>query len=338
MLLTLCTIRQLPQALSLGDSFTKYASTDKSYPVIIGLVDDPANLPAGFQSPYPLWPVSEWMDQDQIRTLSSQYTPTEFAAACKPAFIQEAFRRFPDQNSLIYTDPNSLFFSSLEPIWQQLKSANVLLTPHITRAPGGSAKPGQEWPDEKFFQNIGLYSADFLAFRRSAETDRLLAWWRDRAETRAFIDFCKSLCTDQIWLMHLPVFFQNVAIIKDTTWHVALWNLPQRRLQQENGTWKVSGNTAPLLFMNAKGLYNPNEGFFPYQNRLKFAERPDVVSLIAAYRKTISAHNDPNMTATQPAYGQQPEPVVLRGWRRVTVEAMRIVTKFVEEVPLPVLR
>ncbi|GAB3888509.1 hypothetical protein [Spirosoma agri] len=338
MLITLCTIQQLPQAFALGDSFTNYTANDKTHSVVIGLVDDPAHLPAGFQSPYTLLPVSELLSPEQLAKLSAQYTPTEFAAACKPAFVQEAFRRFTDENIVVYADPNVQFLSTLTPIWNRLSTATLLLTPHITRSPAKTAKPGSDWPDEKFFQNIGLYSADFLAFRRSDETNRLLAWWRDRVEERAFVNFCNGLCTDQLWLMHVPVFFQDVVLVRDTAWNVALWNLPERQLQKKAGSWAVSDSDEPLLFVNAKGLYNADEGFFPHQNRLNLSNRPDAAMLVADYSKSVSAHNNPVLMTIRPAYGQQPEPVVLRGWRHTTVEAMRIVTQFVDSVPLPVLR
>ena len=95
MLLTICTIRQLPQALALGDSFSHHTTqaTDKPL-VLIGLADDPAQLPTGFVSPYPLLSIKELLTSTALEALSAKYTPTEFAAACKPLFIAEAFRRF----------------------------------------------------------------------------------------------------------------------------------------------------------------------------------------------------------------------------------------------------
>ena len=331
MLVTLSTIRQLPQALALGTSFATYAP---GKPVVIGLADHPASLPAGFQSPFPILPVSDLLTPDQLARLSAQYTPTEFAAACKPALIREVFQRFPTASEVLYADPNIQFFSSLTPVWEQLRSASILLTPHITQAPGNDSAAGG-WPDEKHFQNVGLYSADFLAFRRSAETDRMLAWWQDRVESRAFVDFCEGLCTDQLWLMHVPVFFKNTLIIKDVSWHVALWNLPQRILRQEATRWLVNDNK-PLVFANAKGLYNPDEGFFAHQNQITPDKRSDVAAFIEAYREAVSPFANVALANTQPAYGQQPEPVIVRGWRRATAKTMRSVIRWIDRVPLPV--
>ncbi|RYC70626.1 hypothetical protein [Spirosoma sordidisoli] len=343
MLLTLCTIRQLPQAIALGDSFSRHALQPNGQPmrVLIGLVDDPARLPADFVSPYPLLPVGEVLPAEQLTALSAKYTPTEFAAACKPHVIAHVFRHFPDADQLIYADSAIQFMGSVTPVWEALANATILLTPHITRSPASGPQPGGAWPDEKYFQNIGLYSADFLAFRRSAETDRFLAWWQDRVTERAYIDFCAGLCTDQIWLMHVPVFFRDVVVVKNPGWHLALWNLPERSLQSSGTSWLVTdptGQNQPLVFVNLKGLSNPNEGFFPHQNRVKLAHRSDIQALLTACKSTLSARRLTLPEAQAPAYGQQPEPVVLRGWKRSTVKSLRLVTRFLDQIPLPAIR
>jgi hypothetical protein len=145
-LVTICTIRQLPQAFALGDSFSHYASDDNGQPepFLIGLADDPSRLPASFVSPYPLVPIETILPGDTLAALSAVYTPTEFIAACKPRFIADVFRQYPGITRLVYADPNVWFLRPLTAIWDQLNEANALLTPHITRRPNDKA-----WPDEK---------------------------------------------------------------------------------------------------------------------------------------------------------------------------------------------
>ena len=344
MFVTIATIRQLPQAFALGDSLSHdKGETNAPEPFLIGLADDAAHLPAGFVPPYPLLPLDAVLPADALTSLSATYTPMEFAAACKPRFMAEVFKRYPDADRLLYADPNVLFWQSPTAVWEHLGENNALLTPHITQPPAGAgvATPNQAWPDEKFLQNVGLYSADFMVFRRSAETDRLLAWWQDRVETRAYVNFCAGLCTDQLWLMHVPVFFRDIRIVKNPGWHVALWNLPERRLYPVGSTWQVdgpAGSKQPLLFVNAKGLFNADDGFFANQNRFRLSDRPDVRAVLTAYRSAVSVHANPSLSKQPPAYGQQPEPVVLRGWRRTAVRSMRAITRFVNQLPLPVLR
>ncbi|GAB3544883.1 hypothetical protein [Spirosoma fluminis] len=337
MLVTICTIRQLPQAFALGDSFIRYSaeSVNQPVPVLIGLADDPANLPPDFIAPYPLLPFSDVIAPEQLQKLSAVYTPTELKAACKPLFLSEVFRRYPAADHVLYADPNITFYAPTAPIWEALGSSTVLLTPLITQKISDTA-----WPDEKFFQNVGLYSSDFMAFRRSTETDRLLAWWDDRVRTRAHIDFCSGLCTDQLWLMHVPVFFKETVVVKDRGWHVALWNLAERRLQQAGPDWLIDGpisQSVPLLFVNFKGLLDPDEGFFPHQTRIDLKNELLVTELLTQYKQTVQQHTSAGLT-TPPAFGQQPEPNVIRGWRRSTINGLMGIKQFIDQVPLPVIR
>ncbi len=336
MLLTICTIRQLPQALALGTSFCHHAETPAQNPVVlIGLIDDPARLPADFVSPYPLVSVKEVLTLSAIESLSARYTPTEFAAACKPLFIAEAFRRFPEEANLLYADPNIQFLNSLAPVWEQLATKNTILTPFITAKPTDA-----QWPDEKFFQNIGLYSSDFIGFRRSAETDRFLAWWDDRVRERAQINFCEGLCLDQIWLMHVPVFFSGVTVVRNPGWHIALWNLPERTLLQKGNDILASGPAGqdqPLLFFNFKGLINPDEGFFPHQSRFRLMDRPEVATMLMTYRQRLSGYQSLRIETTKPSFGEQPEPVVLRGWRYAVSQSLQAITRFLDRVHIPVI-
>ncbi|MVM30128.1 hypothetical protein GO755_08790 [Spirosoma sp. HMF4905] len=340
MLLTICTIRQLPQAFALGDNLSQFATAGKSEPILIGLVDDPNQLPAGFVSPYPLLPIGELLPADQVIALSAMYTPTEFAAACKPLFIAEAFRRYPATDKLIYADPNSYFLGPLTPIWDLLETATILLTPFITRSPTNGSTD-KAWPDEKFFQNIGLYSSDFLAFRRSTETTQLLTWWDNRVRERAFINFCEGLCLDQLWLMHVPVMFRGVVIVKNSGWHVALWNLHERTIRSQDTGWLVSGpigQNEPLLFVNFKGIQNLDEGFFSHQTRVRISDRPEIATLLTAYRQSIVRYQPLSFETISPTYGQQPEPVIVRGWRYATIQSMQTVTRFLDRVYIPVIK
>ena len=352
MLLTLCTINQLPQAFALASSFCRYDTSSKTpaNEVLIGLADDPDHLPSGFESPYPLLFVRDILPASQLTTLSSQYTPVEFVAACKPVFIAEVFNRYPLVNRLIFADANVLFFADTTPIWSALSSATILLTPHTTcstaSADAGSGTASNRMrPDEKHLQNVGLYSSDFMAFRRSDETYRMLAWWQDRATERAQIDFCAGLCLDQLWLMHAPVFFRDVVIVKNPGWHVALWNLFDRPLYQSEANWLV-GSPNPtkqqatgqaLLFANFKGLHNPDEGLFTRQNRPLLSQRSDARALLGQYRATLAGQKLSGIALPVPAYGLRPAPVVLRGWRDQVVRLLRTTTRFVDQVSVPLI-
>ncbi|OIN60776.1 hypothetical protein [Arsenicibacter rosenii] len=326
--LTVCHTRQLPQAITLGKSIQKVTPGAL---FLIGLAD---KLPDGIAAdslPFTVIPASDLLPEAELAGLSAAYTPTEMAGALKPLFLQTCYERYPDRPTFVYADPNLCFFQSLDAISDQLTDATLLLTPYLINPPADS-----KFPDEKHLQNIGLYNSDFLALRRSDEATRFLTWWDSRVRTRAHINFCEGLCTDQIWLMHIPAFFDGVRIIHQPTWHAGLWNLHNRQLQLHSGQWQVNGQ-GPLFFANFKGLTNPDEGFFPYQNRLFVGKRPDIQQLMTSYNQQLQVNRQPALTGI-PVYGRQPEPLILRGWRKGAVDSLRKLTAFIDTMPIPVLR
>ncbi len=312
LVLTVCTIRQLAQALTLGDAVTQLHPDARFR---IGLADDAHPL-KNLALPYPVLPVDEVVGAATLLNLSERYTPTEFVGATKPSLIRAMIEQQPECRQVVYLDPNAFPYQPFSQILNELESAQMLLTPHLTAPPADAF-----FPDEKYLQNIGLFSADFLALRRSPETDRMLLWWEDRVQTRAQIDFCDSLCLDQIWLMHLPALFDKVRIVKNRDWHRALWNWHER----------PANKTKLPVWINFKGLYNRDEGLFVHQTRLKLAQRPDLQQLLTDYRTAVETRQQA-VFGRVPAFGQRPEPVVVRGWRRETGLTLRSLTRFVDTV------
>ncbi len=336
MLLTVCTVRQLPQALTLADSLRQHHPDATDWPMVIGLADDVARLPDGFSWPVgvSVLPLDNWLPES-VTSVSARYTPTEFVAAVKPAFIQEAIRRFSPSDGLIYADPSSYIYQPLQAVRAQLAGQTLALTPHLSQPPADIFRP-----DEKYLQNIGLYSAGWLAFGIGSETDRLLAWWQDRSLTYGKVDFCGGTCADQLWLMHTPTLFSGVYIDHNPALQVALWNLPERQLSRHrDGQWSVktliNSVSVPLISANFRGLANPAEGYFVQQNRFKINSWPNVQPLLTDYRNQLTRFTNTSLTAVEPAYGQQPTPVILTGWRRAAHERVQQAIRQVETFGWP---
>ena len=319
--LTVCTGRQLPAALVLRDSIRQWHPGTE---LVICLADTlPPQIP---ESPARLWPIERFWNQDDLARRSAQYTTTEFAAATKPTFIRAVYERFTDCDTVVYVDPTTFFYQPVTDELARHPGATLLLSPHLSRPPADGLMP-----DEKHVQNVGLYSAGLLGFRRSPATAQFLVWWEGRVADRSFIRFCDGLCLDQIWLMHAPAFLAGVAIVTTPGWNVGLWNLHEHTLIQTSGSnrWLADGINA-LISVNFCGLTNPDQGLFPYQTRLQPARRPDVQQLIIDYRQQFSMNID-----QKPAYGQRPEPSVLRGWQKTVADTLHVVSRRIETAPVP---
>ncbi|MCY7359485.1 MAG: hypothetical protein LH609_18925 [Rudanella sp.] len=317
LVLTVCPVRQLAQALTLGDALQQHHPDAR---FMIGLADE-ANPIRSLTLPHPILPVSETLDSQTLAALSERYTPTEFAAATKPGLVRAMMAQHPDCEQVIYLAPDAFIYQPLTAVLSELATAQMLLTPHLTAPPADGL-----FPDEKYLQNVGLYSADFLGLHQSEETERMLLWWENRVQTRAQVDFCESLCLDQIWLMHLPALFNGVRIIKDRRWHRAIWNWHEPLKKGEE----------PPLWVNFKGLYNQDEGLFVHQTRLKLTRYPALQQLLTEYRAGVTTRQQ-SAFEQAPAFGQQPEPPVVRGWKRQAALTLRSVATYVETVDVPAI-
>ncbi|MBO0952414.1 hypothetical protein [Fibrella forsythiae] len=328
MLLTVCTIAQLPQALTLGASFTQH-NPDRQF--VIGLADDPDHLPANWSSPYRLLTLADaGCSASDVAALSARYTPTEFRTACKAAFIQVAYQQT-EPSVLLYADPSAFVYHSLNEVFDQVARHSILLCPHWLQPPADN-----RLPDEKHLQNVGLYSSGLIGFGPHPDTSKMLTWWKSRTADRAHIDFCAGQCLDQLWLMHVPALFEQVGILKHVGLQVALWNVQERHLALGQAGWQViqKATPVPLLTADFAGLLSSTEGLFQRQNRLNIAKRPDVSTLVSMYQTALKSRLLPELGAVRPAYGQQPEPVLLRGWRFSIVTKLHRLSTWISNVPV----
>ncbi|MBO0934785.1 hypothetical protein [Fibrella aquatilis] len=324
MILTVCTRAQLAGALALGASIRQQ---EPNHHFIIGLADEPTAIPD--IAPYTLLTLADTvLTASELATLSARYTPTEFTAAVKPRFIQAAFAQYPADDMLLYFSSYSFVYQPLTPVFSQLANQKIVLNPHWLIPPADDLEP-----DEKHLQNVGLYSSSCMGFRRDPETMRMLTWWESRCLAHAAVDFCVGSCLDQLWLMHVPTLFAGVSILKNPGLQVALWNLPERHLQDITGNWQVQavGTETPLLTADFQGLLVKREGLFQHQNRLKLSNRPDIRQLVAHYKVALAPYHQ---TAPPPAYGAQPEPTIRIGWRRAALHRLGQLRQWIATVPV----
>lgn len=150
-----------------------------------------------------------------------------------------------DADKVIYIDPDIAVFKSLQPMIELLNTYDVVLTPHQLspdRTPMGIQD--NEIGSLKF----GIYNLGFVAVSTRKEGQRFAKWWSDRCIEYCYDDISEGLFTDQRWIDHVPVFFDNVKILKDPGYNVASWNLSNRKLSiSPKGQISVN-NEYPLRF------------------------------------------------------------------------------------------
>jgi hypothetical protein len=262
---TVCTTAQLPYARALQ------ASLPDGFEFRIGLID-------GQSTDKEIVVLSQLTELNfgKVQNLSKVYDEAALAAASKP-FFAAYFLKETNAKQIIYFDPTVQVFGDLQVILDTLKTADIVLTPRLTRPFGQS-----DYADEKFYLNTSLVDAGFWALNRTENTDRFLNWWQERLTTSAHLDLCHAQNHDQLWLMYVPVFFDKVQIVKNVGWNVALHNLNERTLTKQNGKWAVNQSES-LMFFNFRELVTDSKTV------QKMTTKSNAMPLLNNYQKQVGS-------------------------------------------------
>jgi hypothetical protein len=153
---------------------------------------------------------------------------------------------------LFYLDPDVVFFSRCDRLFDRLDEASIVLTPHVSEP---DRNPDGVVDNEISSMAHGIYNLGFLGLRNDDTGRRLVDWWCDRLALYCHDDIPRGLFTDQRWMDFVPAFFDSCRIVRDPEFNVATWNY---------STWSITGSLAdgfrvdgrPLGFHHYSGVDN----------------------------------------------------------------------------------
>jgi hypothetical protein len=186
-----------------------------------------------------LVPLSQFEDPDLL-SIKSQRTRQEYCWTCTPSTLLYVLNTEPHVDVITYLDADLMFFSSIEPIFEEAKDASILLTEHRYILGFDISK------------NTGIYNVQFMMFRRDNTGLAALAWWRDRC-----IEWCLARVEDnkfgdQKYLDGWKEKYQGVHILQHLGGGLAPWNAAQYKLKEKESCIYVE--KYPLIFYHFHGL------------------------------------------------------------------------------------
>jgi len=282
---TIVAKNYLSLAMTLGDSI-KQLHPELSFHIFLadeidGMFDP---LEVGFS-------ITEIKDVgiEKLEDLAFKYNVTEFCTAVKPFCFNFLFEKF-NYTKLIYFDPDIYVLNSLDDIFRNLENNFIVLTPHYVTPEinySGSVPEG-------LILFVGVYNLGFLGLKRDSNGTRLLSWWENRLRDKSYADKIEGFHTDQKWMDFVPALFDDgVKISKNLGYNVSIWNLHERVIEFENGTFIVHHKEnrlprVPLTFFHFAG-FNPSNLEIVHKNypTVKTERFKNMVSLLQRYKNEL---------------------------------------------------
>lgn len=237
-------------------------------------------------------------------------------ATHKPVLPLYALTVRPDLAAVAHIDADVRFFSSAQPLYDEIGSASVALSPH------GFA---DAW---KRSEEFGLYNAGFVYWRNDAEGRRCLTDYR-----KDCFDWCEpwpqpdGRFMNQGYLTFWPKRYSSVHIIRHPGVNLSWWNVAAHAL--ESGP-VVSVDGQSLIFYHFSYLYLDPRGI--WRTLREFGDNHDIAirEIYAPYLEEIEKTDRelrawiPGLSPIERVYVEATTKPVRRGpWPRSFVHWLR---------------
>ena len=216
----------------------------------------------------------------------------EACTAVKGPFMHQACTSGADV--VIYLDPDTALFGSLDPLIEMLARHDILLTPHLVDP---NDDPAAIADNDLSASRTGIFNLGFVAIRTRGEGARFAKWWNDRLLSYCYDDMPAGLFVDQRWCDHAPALFDKVGVVRDPGYNVASWNLSRRTVAVEKDG-RITVNGSPLRFWHFTKL-----GPLGDVMTKKYAGRNfPVYEIWGWYKRQVTAATDPAIPERYWAY------------------------------------
>lgn len=232
-----------------------------------------------------------WIDELYINNLYGwifKHSVVEICTAVKGPFLQQLVREGAEK--IIYLDPDTVVFNTLDPLIGLLDDHAILLTPHLLDY--------SDYPQSILDNEImgvmrhGIFNLGFLAINAGKPDGKRFAnWWGNRLLNYCYIDYDQGLFTDQKWCDLVPAYFEDHYVIRDPGYNVASWNIDKRYVSiSENGQIQID-KKYPLRFYHFTG-YDSGAGASMTQ---RYNEGNQLINEIWAWYDRTLQENEQNI-------------------------------------------
>jgi hypothetical protein len=277
---TICSNNYLAQAFTLVDSIHEFNSNFHSF---ICVVDKKSSL-LDYPSKYNFIFLSELFEENEINYFSSNSNIIEFNTMFKPSFLKYLIFRFPKTANFFYFDPDIKIFSSLSYLSEVLKFSSIILTPHFTEP----IKIDNLIPGENIATNYGMYNLGFIGVNSKFDSAlAMIEWWESRCLTNCKIDLSNGYFVDQLFINHVPIFYEGVNVLLHKGLNVAPWNLHERELVQRNSELFIKNGDKLIFFHFSSFNVLKNHKFSSIYNRFESSKNSIISDLFFNYSVNV---------------------------------------------------
>ena len=243
---TIITVDFISYALALRKSLLDFGDDLELYLLV---ADGNESLKKDFETNYPgsfILLIEGLCKSGMGKSIYDKYYHSDINAfrwSMKPVLITYLLQK-KNYDKVIYTDADIYFYNDYHFLLEDLDTLDVLLTPHWR-----SSDPYADLTHFKILYTSGLYNGGFVGVNKNAIA--AMEWWAMACEYSCVINPGIGMFGDQVHLNLLPIYFDNIGIVKHRGCNVANWNMIEcKRTLSKDGTHVLINNEYPIVFIH----------------------------------------------------------------------------------------
>jgi len=184
-----------------------------------------------------------------------------------PTVILWLFENHSGIDLLTYLDADLYFYSSPDPIFEELNSHSILIHEHRFSH------------EQAFLEKYGKYNVGLLCFQNDANGIGALTWWRERCIEWCYARLENGKYGDQLYLNNWPTLFKKVVVVKNIGVGVGPWNHIQYRFSFDPNSNNLLVNGVPVVFYHFHALTFVEPGLVIPSRYVTNPQRLDILRL-----------------------------------------------------------
>jgi hypothetical protein len=237
---TLFDTNYASRGLSLYRSLERHCGNDFLL-TILCMDDDVYRALASLNLPrVRLWRVEDIGDSELV-AIREVRPRREFCWTCPGPLMMSLLNEAGVGSVVTYLDADLMFFSDIEPIYDELGDKDILIHGHKF-APRYAS----------YAKASGIFNVGLISVRNSAQGMACLTRWRAQNFEKCELDPENGYCGDQKYLDEWPSLYSGLVILQHPGAGVAPWNVEAHDVREQGGRVTIDGH--PLIFYHFHAL------------------------------------------------------------------------------------
>jgi len=200
--------------------------------------------------------LSEFEDKELLAVKSNRNV-AEYCWTLSSSLPLHIYKNNPQLELLAYIDADLYFFSSPEPIYQEMGDRSISIVRH-------------NYSKELAYleKRSGIYNVSMVIIRNDEEGLKCLRWWRERCLEWCFAYYEDGKLGDQMYLDDWPERFSGIHVVKNKGVNLAPWNFNKYLISKKGDKIFIDEDQLVYCHFHSFKMYGDNDFQFYYSSYL----------------------------------------------------------------------